>query len=169
MCSIIIESSVPSCIPLVLCLLKFSSVSHCEQLLSCWLRRTSTGYKMSSFRKKNDAFYVILKRKYSFHRDSNPPIHGLQSERSTTELADLLMNGHKNSIYQVQNTLLTNQSSLYNCHKMTNYCEQYRTNCCVKISATLTLASTHVFLIKMCQKCYNRIERILSVVKKNCV
>ncbi len=86
-----------------------------------------------------------------------PPIHGLQSERSTTELPDFLMNGHKNSVYQVQNKLFTNHSGIRNCHKMTN-CEQFRTKCCVKISATLTLASTHVFLIKMCQECYNRSE-----------
>ena len=33
---------------------------------------------------------------------------------------------------------------------MTN-CEQFPTKCCVKIAATLTLASTDVFLIKMCQ------------------
>ncbi len=30
------------------------------------------GYKMNSFRRKNDSFYVIPKRKYSFRRDSNP-------------------------------------------------------------------------------------------------
>ena len=27
-----------------------------------------------------------------------PPIHGLRSDLSTTELADLLMNGHKSSV-----------------------------------------------------------------------
>ena len=91
--------------------------------------------------------YVILKRKY---RDSNP-IHGLRGETNshfTAELSDLLMNGHKSSVYQVQNTLFTNQSGIRNCHKMTN-CEQFRTKCCVKIVATLTLATTDVFLIKM--------------------
>ena len=36
-------------------------------------------------------------------------IHGLQGELSTAELSDLLMNGHKSSLYQVLNTLLTNQ------------------------------------------------------------
>ncbi len=82
---------------------------------------------------------------------------GLWSERSTTELSDLRMNGHKNSVHHVQNTLFTSQSGICNCHKMTN-CEQFKTKCCVKISATLTLASTHVFLIKMCQDCYNRRE-----------
>ncbi len=86
-----------------------------------------------------------------------PPIHGLRSERSTTELSDLLMNGHKNSVYQVHSKLFTIYSGIRNCHKMTN-CEQFRTKCCVKISATLTLASTHVFLSKMCQECYNRRE-----------
>ncbi len=40
------------------------------------------------------------------------PIHGLRSERSTTELSDLLMNGHKNSVYQVQNTLFTSQYAI---------------------------------------------------------
>ncbi len=110
---------------------------------------------MSSFRRKKDSFYVILKRKYSFRRDS--PIHGLRSELFTTELPDLLMNGHKNSVYQVHNKLFTIHSGIRNCHKMTN-CDQFRTKCCVKISATLTLASTHVFLLKMCQECYNRRE-----------
>ncbi len=37
--------------------------------------------------------------------------------------------------------------------------EQFRTKCCVlKIVATLTLASTDVFLIKMWQESYNRRE-----------
>ncbi len=30
------------------------------------------GYTLSSFQRQNDSFYVILKRTYSFHRDSNP-------------------------------------------------------------------------------------------------
>ncbi len=34
-------------------------------------------------------------------------------------------------------------------------CEQYQTKCCVEIAATLTLATIDVFLIKMCQECYN--------------
>ncbi len=65
-------------------------------------------------------------------------------ERSTAELPDLLMNGHKNSVYQVHNRLFTSQSGIRNCHKMTN-CKQFRTKCCVKIATTLTLASTDVF------------------------
>ena len=66
---------------------------------------------------------------------------GPYKANSTTELSDLLINGHKRNIYQVQNTLFTNQSGICNCHKMVN-CEQFRTKCCVKIVATLTLAST---------------------------
>ncbi len=108
---------------------------------------------MSSFRRKKDSLYALLKRKYSFRRDSNPQSI-YYGATFTAELSDLLINGHKSSIYQVQNTLFTNQSSVHNCHKMTN-CEQFRTNCCVKIAATLTLANTFVFLIKMWQECYN--------------
>ncbi len=94
-----------------------------------------------------------------------PLIHGLQREWSTTELPDLLMNGHKNSIYQVQNLLFTNQSGIRNCHKMTN-CEQFQTKCCVKISATLTLPSLRLTCLfdknvpRMLQQ-----EGILSVLK----
>ncbi len=40
---------------------------------------------------------------------------------------------------------------------MTN-CEQFRTKCSAKIAATLTLASTDVFLIKMWEESYNRRE-----------
>ncbi len=85
-----------------------------------------------------------------------PPIHGLRSELSTTELFDLPMNGHKSSVYQVPDSLFTNQSCL-RCHKMTN-CEQFRTKCCVKIAATLTLAAIDVFLKCTYQECYNRRE-----------
>ena len=91
---------------------------------------------MNSFRRKKDSFYAILKRKYS-PSGFEPPIHGLRSELSTTELSDSLMNGHKSSVYQVPNSLFTNQSSLRNSHKMIN-CGQFRTKCCVKIAATLT-------------------------------
>ena len=45
-----------------------------------------------------------------------PPIHGLRSELFTTELPDLLMNGYKNSVYQVQNKLFKNHSGIRNCH-----------------------------------------------------
>ncbi len=92
--------------------------------------------------------FILREKEVDFPPGFEPPIHGLQSELSTTELSDSLMNGHKSSVYQVPNSLFTNQSSLRNCHKMTN-CEQFRTKCCVKIAATLTLASTDVFLIKM--------------------
>ncbi len=34
----------------------------------------------------------------------------------TTELSDLLMNGHKNSVYQVQNKLFIDHSGIRNCH-----------------------------------------------------
>ncbi len=60
---------------------------------------------MSRFRRKKDSFYVILKRTYSFGRDSNPDPR-VAKRRSTTELPDLLMSGHKNSVYQAQNKLL---------------------------------------------------------------
>ncbi len=92
-----------------------------------------------------------------------PPIHGLQSELSTTELSDLLMNWHNSGVYQAQNTLLTNQSGIRNCQKMTN-CEQFRTKCCVKTAAILTLATTCLFdknVSKMVQQ-----EEILSILKK---
>ena len=51
------------------------------------------GYKMSSFWRKKDSFYVILKRKYSFGQDSNPRSMD-NGANSTTTLSDLLMNGH---------------------------------------------------------------------------
>ena len=70
------------------------------------------------------------------------------------------MNGHKSSAYQVPNCLFTNQLSIRNCQKMT-YCGQFRIKCCVKTVATLTLASTRVFLIK-CAK--NRTT--ISVLKQ---
>ena len=85
------------------------------------------------------------------------PDQWITKQLSTTELSDLLMNGRKSSIYQVSNSLFTNQSSIRNCHKMT-ICEQYRAKCCVQTAATLTLASTDVFLIKMWQESYNRME-----------
>ena len=66
-------------------------------------------------------------------------------------------------VYQVSNTLFTNQSALRNCHQMKN-CEQFRTKYCVNIAAILTLATTHVFdknVTKMLQQ-----EGILGVLKK---
>ena len=113
----------------------------------------------SSFRRKKDSFYVILKRKYSFHWDLNPDLWITRQTlyRWATWLADKWTYGHKSSIYQVQNILFTNQSGVHNCRKMTNY-EQFWTKWCVKIAATLTLAPTDVFLIKMCQACYNSRE-----------
>ncbi len=59
------------------------------------------------------------------------------------------MNGHKSSVYQAPNSLFTNQSSLRTCHKMTN-CDQFRTKCCVKIAATLTLASKNFYFFVFC-------------------
>ncbi len=73
--------------------------------------------------------------------------------------------GIKVTHYQVPNTLFTNQSSVRNCHRMTN-CEQFLTKCCVKIAATLILATADVFLIRMWQECCNGIESRLSVLKK---
>ncbi len=99
---------------------------------------------MSSFRRKKDSFYVILKWKYSFRRDSNPRFMDYESNSlPLTKRPDLLMNGHKSSIglYQLQNMLLTNQSGVRNCHKLTN-CEHFRTKCSAKMAETLTLAST---------------------------
>ena len=111
---------------------------------------------MSSFWRKKELFYVILKV-------SEPSIHWLRGEISTAELSDFLMNGYKRSVYQVPNTLFTNQSSEHNCHKMAN-CKQFRTECCVKITTTLTVATTDVFFDKnvtMLQQ-----EGTLSVEKK---
>ncbi len=111
---------------------------------------------MSSFWKKK-SFYVILKREHNFS------IHGLRDELSTAELSVLLMNRHKSSVlYQVLNTLFTNQSSVRNCHKMTK-CELFRTKCCVKIALTLTLATTDVLLINVTRMLQQ--DGILSVLK----
>ncbi len=112
---------------------------------------------MSSFRRKKDSIYVILKTKYSFRWESNPRSMGCEASDLPLSHLTCWWMGIKNSVFQVHNTLFTSQSGIRNCHKMTN-CEQFRTKCCVKISATLTLASTHVFLIRMCQECYNRRE-----------
>ena len=68
----------------------------------------------------------------SFMLGFEPPIHELRDEHSATELFDLLMTGHKISVYQVLIFLFTNHLPVRTCHKMT-YCEQFRTNCCVKI------------------------------------
>ncbi len=112
---------------------------------------------MNSFRRKKDSFYMILERKYSFCRYSNPRSMDYKAD-SLPQSSDLLMNGHKSSVYQVSKySLFTNQSSTRNCHKMTN-CEQFRAKCYVKIVATLTLATTDVFLIKIWQECYNSRE-----------
>ncbi len=72
----------------------------------------------------------------------------VQNEQSSTELSDLLMNEHKTSICEVPKLFVYKSIKSTQCHKMTN-CEQFR------IVATLTLASTLVFLVKMCQECYN--------------
>ena len=109
---------------------------------------------LNSFRRKKDSFYVIPKIKYSFCRNSNP--------RSMNYEANSLPLGYLTCCWicenEVQNMLYTNQSGIIrNCQKMAN-CEQFRKQCCVKTAGVLTLASTHVFLIKMCQESYNRRE-----------
>ncbi len=58
-------------------------------------------------------------------------------------------NGHKSSVYQVPNTLFTNQSSVRNYHKMTN-CEQFWTKCSVKIAATLKVLDQITLVNKFC-------------------
>ena len=52
---------------------------------------------------------MILKIKIPFPPEFEPSIHGLRGELCTAELSDLLMNGHKSSVYQIPITLFTNQ------------------------------------------------------------
>ena len=63
--------------------------------------------------------------------------------------------GNKSSVYQVHDTKSLRYTQLSQNDAIANNLEQ---KCCVQTAATLTLASTHVFLIKMCQECYNRRE-----------
>ena len=78
------------------------------------------------FPEEKEFILRYTEKKVSFPSGFEHPIPGLRSERSTTEPSDLLMNGHKNSVYQVHNKLFTIYSGIRNCHKMTN-CEQFRT------------------------------------------
>ena len=110
---------------------------------------------MISFRRKKDSFYVILKKKYSFRRDSNPPIHRLRGEPSTTGLSDLLMNGHKISIisstkcFVYKSIKYTQLSENANCEQFWIRIKfKFKKNKSVKLAAMLTLGSTDVFLIK---------------------
>ena len=100
---------------------------------------------------KKDSFYVILKRKYSFRQDSNPRSMGCEANDLPLSYLTCWWMGIKIA-YIKDKIRCFCQSGIRNCHKVPN-CEQFRTKCCVKISATLKLASTHVFLIKMCQEC----------------
>ncbi len=114
------------------------------------------GTKWTVFGGKKDSFYAILKRKYSFRRDSNP--RSINYEANSLPLSYLTCWWMGIEVaYKSQNCLFTNQSSIRNCHKS---CEQFLTKCCccAKIAATLTLASTDIFLIKMWQESYNRRE-----------
>ncbi len=58
------------------------SICVCVCVCVLWkqkrLSNTRQGYKISSFWRKKDSFYVILKRKYSFRRDSNPRSMGCE-------------------------------------------------------------------------------------------
>ena len=94
---------------------------------------------MSIFLRKKGSLYAILKNENSFRRDSKPNPRVIRSELSTTELFDLLMTVHKKGI-STTHTLFTFQSPVCTCQYMTN-CEEFRTNCCVKIAATLILDS----------------------------
>ncbi len=63
------------------------------------------------FSKEKGFILRETEKKYSF-RDSNPRSMDLVRVNS-----GLPMNGHKCSVYQVPNTLFTNQTSVRNCHK----------------------------------------------------
>ncbi len=57
--------------------------------------------------------------------------------------------------YQIPQSLFTYQSSVRACLKITN-CEQFRAKFCLKITATLTLDTTDIFLIKLIQEYTSR-------------
>ena len=87
------------------------------------------------FSEKRDSIYADLKRKIV-----STGIRSMGCGANSLPLScliDLLMTGHKISVYQVQKALFTNQSAVLNCQKMTN-CERFRAKCCVNLAATLT-------------------------------
>ncbi len=73
-----------------------------------------------------------------------PPIQGLRGELSTAELFDLLMTGHKISVYQVSEPLFTNQLSVRNCPKMT--VNNNPNKCCAKIAVMLNHMNSFIEL-----------------------
>ncbi len=61
-------------------------------------------------------------KEVKFPSGFEPPIHGLRSDLSATELSDSLMSGHKSSVRYIKFRIVClqiNRSSLHNCHKMT--------------------------------------------------
>ncbi len=128
---------------------------HVWFLYTCALDQR-TEFSMIHFRRKNNSFYVILKRKIvsAGIRTSNPWV---DEELSTAELFDLLITGHTISVYQLPIPLFTNQSTVHTSSKITK-CEQFRTQCCLKITATLILETEDIVLIEMWQECYIRRE-----------
>ena len=100
--------------------------------------------KKKKKKKKKKRFILRdIDRKYTFRPDSNPRS---MDYRANSELSDLLMNGHKNSAYQVPIALFTKQSRVRNCHKITN-CEQFRTKRYVKLAATIKKFLVFVFCL----------------------
>ncbi len=129
---------------LFICCLQGAQIELPQYRSSVW---SLLRYKMNSFRGKMDSFYVILKRKYSFRRDSNPQSMDYEANSLPLSFLTSWWMGVKVEYYQVQNSLFAKQPSLRNCHELTSTnCEQFRTKCCVKIAATLTLASTDLYL-----------------------
>ena len=76
-------------------------------------------------------------------------IHGLRGEPSTLNCLTCCWLGHKSSVYQIPNTLFTNQSNVRNCHKMTN-CEQFRTKC--KNSSNINISYHRMSFWQKCDK-----------------
>ena len=121
------------------------------------------GYKMNSLRRKRIRSTWYLKRRYSFRRDSNH--RSMDNEANSLPLSYLICWWMGTKVAYIRSRIVCLQINqvyaIVTNVTMTN-CEQCRTKCCAKIAATLTLASTDVFLIKMWQKSYNRRESWVS-------
>ncbi len=84
----------PVVIEIVLCYF------HKQVIFSLFFKTYMLRVQNEQFWRKKDSFSAILKREYSFRRDSNPRSMDYEANSLyTTELSDLLMNGHNKIAY----------------------------------------------------------------------
>ena len=93
---------------------------------------------------------IKVKRKYSFRRDLNPRSMDYRANSLPLSYLTYWWMGIKVAYIKYQIVCLQ-INQVYTIVTKWHYCEQFRTKCCVKIVATLALATTDVFLIKMLQ------------------